>query len=135
EYAAGMNFSLCFQNFDEELRTLPGKYAPPAGRLLLADWDGEPAGMVAMRALDKKDEKGVCEMKRLYVRSKFRGKSLGRALAGEIIRQAADIGYTRMRLDTVQGVMDPAIQLYREIGFREIPAYYSSPVPGTLFME
>jgi putative acetyltransferase len=139
EYAAAMNISLCFQNFDEELRTLPGKYAPPGGRLLLADWDGETAGMVALRALNQRalneDEKAVCEMKRLYVRPKFRGKSLGRALAGELIRQAAEIGYTRMRLDTIQGIMDPAIHLYRELGFHEIPAYYSSPVRETLFME
>lgn len=132
EYAAAMNFSLCFQNFDEELRTLPGKYTPPAGRLLLADWDGQTAGMVAMRPLD---EKGLCEMKRLYVRPEFRGKSLGRALAEEVIRQAVGIGYKRMRLDTVQGIMDPAIRLYRELGFREIPPYYVSPVQETLFME
>jgi GNAT superfamily N-acetyltransferase len=134
EYAAAMNISLCFQNFDEELRTLPGKYAPPGGRLLLADWDGETAGMVALRALNE-DEKAVCEMKRLYVRPKFRGKSLGRALARELICQAAEIGYKRMRLDTIQGIMDPAIHLYRELGFHEIPAYYSSPVRETLFME
>ena len=132
EYAAAMNFSLCFQNFDEELRTLPGKYAPPAGRLLLADWNGQTAGMVAMRPLE---EKGLCEMKRLYVRPEFRGKSLGRALADEVIRQALEIGYQRMRLDTVQGIMDPAIRLYRALGFREIPPYYSSPVQETLFME
>ena len=132
EYAAAMNFSLCFQNFDEELRTLPGKYAPPEGRLLLADWDRQTAGVVALRPLAGAE---VCEMKRLFVRPAFRGKALGQALAGEVIRQAAAIGYTRMRLDTVQGIMDPAIQMYRRLGFREIPAYYSSPVRETLFME
>lgn len=132
EYAAAMNFSLCFQNFDEELRTLPGKYAPPPGRLLLAEWDGQTAGIVGLRPLD---DAGGCEMKRLFVRLAFRGKSLGRALADEVIRQATKIGYKRMRLDTVQGVMDPAIHMYRQIGFREIPPYYPSPVPGTLFME
>lgn len=134
QYAAAMNFSLCFQNFDEELRTLPGKYAPPSGRLLLANWNGQTAGMVALRAISD-DQKHLCEMKRLYVPPDFRGHSLGRALALELIRQAAEIGYTRMRLDTVQGIMDPAIHLYRELGFREIPAYYSSPVRETLFME
>lgn len=132
EYAAAMNFSLCFQNFDEELRSLPGKYAPPHGRLLLALWCGRTAGMVALRPLV---EKGFCEMKRLYVRPEFRGKALGRALANDVIRQAVEIGYRRMRLDTIQGIMDPAIHLYRELGFREIPAYYTSPVGETLFME
>lgn len=132
EYAAAMNFSLCFQNFDEELRSLPGKYAPPSGRLLLAEWDGQAAGVVGLRPLA---DHGGCEMKRLFVRPTFRGKSLGRALANEVIHQATEIGYTHMRLDTVQGVMDPAIHMYRQIGFREIPAYYPSPVPGTLFME
>lgn len=136
EYAAAMNFSLCFQNFEEELRTLPGKYAPPAGRLLLADWQVQTAGMVALRPLNEADdEKDLCEMKRLYVRPEFRGRSLGRALVDEVIRQAVEIGYRRMRLDTVQGIMDPAIHLYRELGFREIPAYYASPVRETLFME
>jgi GNAT superfamily N-acetyltransferase len=132
EYAAAMNFSLCFQNFDEELRTLPGKYAPPSGRLLLADWDGQIAGIVGLRAIE---DAGVCEMKRLYVRPDFRGKSLGRTLANHVIRQAAEIGYKQMRLDTIQGIMDPAIRLYRELGFHEIPAYYSSLVRETLFME
>ena len=132
EYASAMNFSLCFQNFDDELRTLPGKYAPPGGRLLLADWDARTAGIAGLRPFD---EPGLCEMKRLYVRPEFRGRSLGRALAGEVIRQAAEIGYSRMRLDTIQGIMDPAIALYRELGFREIPAYYASPVRETLFME
>lgn len=136
EYAAAMNFSLCFQNFEEELRTLPGKYAPPAGRLLLADWQVQTAGMVALRPLNEADdEKDLCEMKRLYVRPEFRGRSLGRALVDEVIRQAVEIGYRRMSLDTVQGTMDPAIHLYRELGFREIPAYYASPVRETLFME
>ena len=132
EYAATMNFSLCFQNFDDELRTLPGKYAPPAGRLLLGNWQGKTAGMVALRPLD---EIGLCEMKRLFVRPEFRGKSFGRVLANQVIRQAVEIGYTRMRLDTIQGIMDPAIHMYRELGFREIPAYYVSPVRETLFME
>lgn len=132
EYAKAMNFSLCFQNFDEELRTLPGKYAPPGGRLLLAEWNSAAAGVVCLRALE---ESGVCEMKRLYVRPAFRGKSLGWVLANEAIRQAAQIGYRRMRLDTVQGIMDPAIRMYRQLGFQEIPAYYASPVRETLFME
>jgi putative acetyltransferase len=132
EYAAALGISLCFQNFDEELRTLPGKYAPPAGRLLLAEQDRRAAGMVALRPVE---ESGVCEMKRLYVRPGFRGRAVGRALVDELIAQAREIGYRRMRLDTIQGKMDRAITLYRVLGFREIPPYYASPVKETLFLE
>lgn len=132
EYAQTLGFELCFQNFDEEMRALPGKYGPPGGRLLLASSDGEAAGVVAMRPLD---EPGVCEMKRLYVRSAFRGQSLGRLLAERLIAEAGAAGYSRMRLDTVPGKMDRAIALYRELGFREIAAYYPTPVRETLFME
>ena len=132
EYAAALGISLCFQNFDEELRELPGKYALPAGRLLLAEHDGRTAGMIALRAVE---EHGVCEMKRLYVRPAFRGLSLGRALVDQLIAQATEIGYRRMRLDTIQGKMDRAIEMYRMLGFHEIPPYYSSPVKETLFLE
>ncbi|HEY6307574.1 MAG TPA: GNAT family N-acetyltransferase [Candidatus Angelobacter sp.] len=132
EYATALGFDLCFQNFDEEMRTLPGKYAPPAGRILLANWNGQAAGVIAMRPLD---EAGACEMKRLFVRPAFRGRSLGRALAERLIAEATAIGYRRMRLDTIQGTMDQAIVLYRAMGFYEIPAYYPSPVRETLFLE
>jgi putative acetyltransferase len=132
EYAATLGISLCFQNFEDELRTLPGKYAPPAGRLLLAGSDGRAAGMIALRPVEAD---GVCEMKRLYVRPAFRGQALGRTLAEELIGQAIEIGYRRMRLDTIQGKMDRAIDLYRVLGFREIPPYYASPVKETLFLE
>jgi putative acetyltransferase len=132
EYAAALGISLCFQNFEEELRSLPGKYAPPAGRLLLAEDDGRVGGMIALRPVD---EPGVCEMKRLYVRPAFRGQALGRMLVEELIAQAREIGYRRMRLDTIQGKMDRAITLYRVLGFREIPPYYASPVKETLFLE
>lgn len=132
EYAHTLGFELCFQNFDQEMRALPGKYAAPGGRLLLAYSGGTAAGVVAMRPLD---DPGVCEMKRLYVRPAFRGQSLGRALAERLIAEAGEAGYSRMRLDTVPGKMDSAIALYRELGFREIPAYYPSPVRETLFME
>jgi len=132
EYAKTLGFELCFQNFDEEMRTLPGKYAAPGGRLLLAYCDREAAGVVAMRALD---QPGVCEMKRLYVRSAFRGQSLGRMLAEKLIAEAGAAGYTRMRLDTVPGKMDRAITMYRELGFKEVDAYYLTPVRETLFME
>ncbi len=135
EYAAWLEFKLCFQGFDEELRTLPGKYAAPAGRLLLALWKDEPAGMGALRPFDQRGESGVCEMKRLYVRPGFRGHSIGRALAEKLIQEAREIGYRIMRLDTVPGKMDAAIALYRELGFEEISPYYKTPVSGTLFMQ
>src|SRR5262249_13846633 len=113
-------------------RSLPGKYAPPSGRLLLADVDGRIAGVIALRPVEIA---GVCEMKRLFVRPEFRGLSLGRALVYELIAHARSIAYSRMRLDTMQGKMDRAIALYRMVGFREIPPYYDSPVKETLFLE
>ncbi len=89
EYAQSLGFSLCFQNFDQELAELPGDYAPPEGRLLLAEFEGQLAGCVALHKL----EPGICEMKRLYLRSQFRGKGLGRVLADRIIAEARQIGY------------------------------------------
>jgi putative acetyltransferase len=132
EYASWLEFKLCFQGFDEELRTLPGKYAPPRGRLLLALWDGRVAGMGALRPMDLP---GICEMKRLYVRPEFRGHAIGRALVEKLIADAREMGYERMRLDTVPGKMDRAIELYRQLGFKEIAPYYATPVEHTLFME
>ncbi|HSB27832.1 MAG TPA: GNAT family N-acetyltransferase, partial [Pyrinomonadaceae bacterium] len=105
EYAAGVGISLCFQNFDQELATLPGKYAPPAGRLLLAFSDGELAGCIALRKLDAR----TCEMKRLFLRREFRGKGYGRIMINALIEHAHEIGYERMRLDTLPGKMDAAI--------------------------
>lgn len=131
EYAASLGFSLCFQAFDQELASLPGKYAPPAGRLLLATDNGKAVGCVALRPLDA----GICEMKRLYVRPDFRGLGLGRTLAERIIHEAREIGYQRLRLDTVEPVMRAAVALYRELGFLEIAPYGEHPVDGTLFME
>lgn len=132
EYATWLEFKLCFQGFEEEMRTLPGKYAAPAGRLFLAFWDGQPAGVGALRPLG---ESGMCEMKRLYVRPQFRGHSIGRALTEKLISAAVTSGYSTMRLDTVPGKMDSAIHLYRELGFREVAGYYDTPVQHTLFME
>ena len=132
EYAAWLEFELCFQGFDEELRTLPGKYAPSNGRLLLALWNKEPAGIGALRPMN---EPGVCEMKRLYVRSQFRGRSIGLAVAQKLIQDAVEIGYRRMRLDTVPGKMDSAIRMYRQLGFEEIKPYYATPIHSTLFLE
>ena len=136
EYATSIEFNLCFQGFDEEMRLLPGKYSPPSGRLLLALWDDRrderPAGVIALRTLA---EAGSCEMKRLYVRTEFRGHGIGRLLVERVISEAAEVGYSRMRLDTVPGNMDRAIAMYRELGFRETVPYYNSPVGHTLFME
>jgi ribosomal protein S18 acetylase RimI-like enzyme len=131
EYAAALNFSLCFQNFDQEVSGLPGKYAPPAGRLLLAVQEHEVAGCIALRPLPD----NACEMKRLFVRPQFRGQALGDQLVAAVMEAAREIGYERMRLDTVPGKMDRAIALYRAIGFQEIEPYYHNPVAGALFME
>ncbi len=131
EYAESLGFSLCFQSFNVELAELPWEYAPPTGRLLLATSNGAPAGCVALHKL----QDGICEMKRLYVRPQFRGTGLGRRLAEEIIGQARQIGYTRMRLDTVVSVMGRAVELYRALGFREIPPYRENPIPSALYME
>lgn len=130
EYEAATGVDLCFQNFAQELAALPGDYARPAGRLLLAYEGDEPAGCVALRRIDAE----VCEMKRLYVRVNYRGTGLGRTLAEAIVALARDIGYARVRLDTLP-TMHSAIALYRSLGFREIKAYRFSPIDGTLYME
>jgi GNAT superfamily N-acetyltransferase len=131
EYAAGLGISLCFQNFDQELKNLPGDYAPPGGRLLLATEDDRLAGCVALRKLSAV----TCEMKRLFVRPAYRGTGLGRVLVESVIDEARKLGYTQMRLDTLPGRMDKAIALYSSIGFKEIEPYYPNPVEGAKFME
>ncbi|HEY5885511.1 MAG TPA: GNAT family N-acetyltransferase [Pyrinomonadaceae bacterium] len=131
EYHAWLGLNLCFQNFEHELATLPGDYVPPEGRLLLASDNGKVAGCIAMRKL----EDGVCEMKRLYVRPAFRGTGLGRQLAESLIKTAGEIGYQKMRLDTLPGKMDRAIAMYERLGFRNIDPYYFNPVLDAAFME
>jgi putative acetyltransferase len=131
EYAQSLGFSLCFQNFDSELAGLPGDYAPPEGRLLLVEYEGQLAACAALRKL----ESGICEMKRLYLRPQFRGKGVGRILAERIITEARQIGYHRMRLDTVEPVMKDAIAMYRKLGFKEIAPYRANPIAGAKYME
>jgi ribosomal protein S18 acetylase RimI-like enzyme len=131
EYAAWLGLNLCFQNFDNELAQLPGEYVPPAGRLLIAIEDNQIAGCVALRGIGE----GSCEMKRLYVRPNFRGRGLGRDLAESMLSAAREMGYERMRLDTLPGKMDLALAMYRSLGFREIDSYYPNPVAGAMFME
>jgi len=130
EYAAALGFDLCFQNFAKELAELPGEYAPPAGRLLLAFKEAEPAGCVGLR----KFAEGVSEIKRLYVKPKFRGEKIGARLATEAVDEARRIGYTSIRLDTHQ-TMESAVALYRMLGFREIEPYRYNPFENVIFME
>ena len=131
EYANSLGFSLCFQSFDKELAGLPGDYSPRDGRLLLAEYEGQLAGCIALHRLEPK----VCEMKRLYLRPSFRGKGLGRSLAVTVISEARRIGYTRMRLDTVEPIMRDAVAMYRRLGFKEITPYRPNPIAGAMYME
>jgi putative acetyltransferase len=131
EYAAWIGFSLAYQNFEQELASLPGKYAGLTGRLLLARVDEAPAGCGAIRQL----EPSVCEMKRLFVKPGFRGCGLGRTLAEKLIGGARGMSYSVMRLDTVAEKMGDAMRLYKALGFYEIPAYYPGARAGTLYFE
>jgi len=131
EYESWLGLDLCFQGFEEELRSLPGKYEPPDGRLYLAYFDDDPAGCIAMRKLEPE----ICEMKRLFVRGSFRGQRIGNELIGKIIDEARDAGYGKMRLDTYPAKMGKAVDLYRSHGFHEIAPYYDNPHEGVLFME
>jgi ribosomal protein S18 acetylase RimI-like enzyme len=131
EYAGGLAIDLSYQGFEEELESLPGAYAPPRGALLLAEIRGETMGCVAVRPLHGTN---FCEMKRLYVREQARGTGAGRALAEKAVAEGRRMGYAAMRLDTLS-TMREALSLYRALGFREIPAYYETPVADTVFMH
>ena len=128
-YAAWLGVDLSFQNFDEEMATLPGRYAAPHGRLFYASVNGKGAGCVGVRPLAD----GVCELKRLYVEPQFRGLGVGRALALAGIEAARELGYRKILLDTLPA-MRIAVRLYRELGFLEAPAYYQTPIEGTQFL-
>lgn len=133
EYEAWLGLDLCFQGFEEEMRILPGRYAKPHGRLLIAySQTREAAGVIALRAIG---DEGICEMKRLFVRDRFRGDGLGKLLIETLIAEAKEIGYKKMRLDTYAPKMAKAVRLYESHGFRQIPPYYENPYDDVLFME
>jgi putative acetyltransferase len=130
EYAAELGHDLCFQGFANELETLPGSYARPEGRLLLASANYEAAGCVGLRRLDAE----VCEMKRLYVRPAYRSLGAGRMLAEAIVAEGRAAGYRRMRLDTLSTMLG-ALAVYRKLGFRDIAPYRDNPIPGAVYLE
>ncbi len=130
EYARSLGFDLCFQGFDEELAGLPGSYAPPNGRLLLALSGPVAVGCVAVRPLEPE----ICEMKRLFVRPGHRGQGIGKILVDRIVQEARGIGYRAMRLDAIR-TMEAAVRLYASMGFREIPPYRFNPIEGAVYME
>lgn len=130
EYAESLGFDLSFQSFDKELKDFPSQYSAPTGCLYVAQHKSQIIGCVGLRCF----EKGVCEMKRLYVRPDFRGGKAGRMLAEAAIRAAQVIGYERMRLDTLQS-MEAANRLYKTLGFAEIEPYRQNPVEGAMFLE
>ena len=129
EYVSSLAEDISFQNVDQELGALPGKYARPTGVVLIARDGAQAAGAVAYRMV----EPGVCEMKRLYVRPAFRGTGLGRELANELIEDARTCGYRTMLLDTLAS-MASARALYRDLGFVPVAPYYDNPLPGVMYM-
>ena len=131
EYAQWLKVDLCFQGFDEELATLPGAYAPPHGRLLLAGAPGGAFGCIALRPLDAEAQLG--EVKRLFVQQARRGEGWGRRLALSLLGEARGVGYRELKLDTL-GWMAEARSLYAALGFRECGAYYHNPLPGVVYM-
>jgi len=134
EYADSLGIDLAFQQFDEELASLPGDYAAPRGQILLALVEGSVAGCCALRPLDTADYPNAAEMKRLYVRKAFRGFGLGRQLAEATLDAARQAGYACVLLDTLDG-MESARALYADLGFEEIPPYYHNPVAGSHYLK
>jgi len=130
EYAKSLHFDLCFQNFEKEISELSAMYSPPSGCLILSCENDKPFGCVAVR----KFEDGICEMKRLYIPESYRGRGIGRELAERIITKAKELGYEKMRLDTLE-TMKEAISLYKTMGFYEIPRYRENPIKEVVYME
>ncbi len=130
-YADWLNVDLCFQDFETELATLPGKYAPPRGRLLLARVGGEVAGCVGLRPL----EADICEMKRLWMEPGFAGRGIGRSLAEAIVDAGRELGYRTMRLDTMPDRLKAAGHIYETLGFKQIPDYYHNPLAEAVMFE
>ena len=130
EYHKMLGVDLCFQNYEEELATLPGKYLPPDGRLYLIYLEGKLAGCIALRRFDETR----CEMKRLFVRPQFRGLRLGQILAQRIIDDAKAIGYQAMVLDTLKS-LESAVTMYRRMGFEEVAPYYDNPLNDVLYFQ
>ncbi len=128
EYAASLEIDLGYQNYDEELKNLPGKYALPKGRLYMAQYEGDPAGCVALRQLDG----DKAEIKRLYVRPRYRQHKIGGILIKQLLSDARSEGYSQLFLDTLPS-MSSAIALYKKLGFQATPPYYNTPIIGTEF--
>ena len=131
EYSNWLGDCFCFQGFEEELASLPGKYAPPNGRLYLVVSEGKYVGCIGIRRI----EKGICEMKRLYVRPQARGLGIGKKLVDLVIADAKNEGYEKMRLDTLPEKMLGAQKIYKSVGFHKIDAYYANPIEGVMYME
>src|SRR5258705_1661872 len=131
EYEKELNEDICFQSFEEELKDPLKKYGPPSGDLILAYWDDEIAGCIA---LTKMKDSGACEMKRLYVKPSFRKNKIGKLLVEELLNSAKEKNYQKMRLDTFLK-LQPAVHLYQQFGFENISAYYNNPLPGVVYME
>lgn len=129
EYTSSLGIDLSFQNYEEEMHNLPGKYALPHGRLYII-YDGLAAGCVGLRSLNRLH----CEMKRLYVRPNFRGKGFGKILAEKVISEAKTEGYTKMYLDTLLS-LDTAVKMYKKLGFRETEPYYNNPYPNVAYFS
>ena len=130
EYTDGLGIDLTFQNYEQELAGLKTIYLPPSGSLLLARYNGSFVGCVGLRKLDNVS----CEMKRLYIKPGTRSRGLGSALCKRIIQKGKQLGFKRMRLDTLAS-MTGALTLYKRLGFYEIEPYYKNPIPETVYME
>lgn len=130
DYALELNADLCFQSFDAELADPLKKYGAPKGALFLAYYNNEAAGCIALQPLAD----GSCEMKRLYVKPNFRQYKIGKALVDQLLITAKELGYSNIKLDTLQR-LQPAIQLYKKLGFIESEAYYKNPLSEVVYME